>query len=139
MTALERLPDNEPEVFSPSAPVLNSPAAYWTPDDQEIKVAGLAKTGDRKLKGVKTHLIHETAPIYPPIEREHLRQGIVEAACTIDRKGDIREPYILISAGSLFNAAAIEAVRQWKFSPPVMNDLPVDMQTVLSVSFRMKN
>jgi TonB family protein len=82
-------------------------------------------------------LIHQNAPIYPTgAEQQHL-QGTVVIETAIDETGKVREPFVIDSAGSLLDKSALDAVRQWRYSPPILNGAPVCVYTRISVVYRL--
>lgn len=63
-------------------------------------------------------------PSYPPQVAEH-SQGVVRVNFYIDETGSVRVPIAQPDAPMELGNAAVAAVRQWKFSPPLRNGRPV--------------
>jgi hypothetical protein len=61
--------------------------------------------------------------------------GIVVAWAIIDSSGNVRYPKIIRGLGTLEDAQAINAVRQWKFEPATLQRSRVAIQTNLEVKF----
>lgn len=82
-------------------------------------------------------LIKEIKPIYPEIARQARVQGEVVIQTYIDEEGQV---YIakVIKSIPLLDEAAIDAVRQWKYSPAKLNGKPVRVQNVITITFRLK-
>ena len=95
--------------------------------------APLPVGGDVKAPTV----IHRVEPRYPAAMVKMRREGIVIVECIIDRRGAIREARPLRSPHPLLEAAAVEAVRQWRFAPGTLNGNPVDVVFVLTVRFEL--
>jgi protein TonB len=78
-------------------------------------------------------LIAQPAPAYPPSARG--QAGTVTLQVLIGRDGTVQDAKFL--QGSLaFARPAIDAVKQWRFKPYLMNGRPASTQTLLTVSFK---
>ncbi len=62
-------------------------------------------------------------------------QGAVVLQATIGEKGTVDELRV-ISGPPLLTAAAIDAVRQWRYTPFLLNGKPVKMQKEITISFQ---
>jgi protein TonB len=76
-------------------------------------------------------------PPYPTIALHARREGIVILEATIDIHGNVIATTVLRSV-PLFDAAAIEAVRQWKYTPALLNDRPVPVIMTVTVRFALQ-
>jgi TonB family protein len=85
---------------------------------------------------VRTFLVQKVAPVYPPLARQARIQGTVVLRIVIDKEGAVRDPQ-LVSGHPMLAPAAIEAVKQWRYKPYVLDDKPVEVGTIVRVSFRM--
>jgi periplasmic protein TonB len=45
--------------------------------------------------------------------------------------------HVLSTASPLLNQAAIEAVKQWRYKPYILNDTPVEVDTQITVNFTL--
>ena len=63
-------------------------------------------------------------PIYPPDAAAAGIKGVVILEVTIDRDGKVHEAKVLRSI-PLLDQAALDAVKEWEFSPGLMNDVPI--------------
>ena len=75
-------------------------------------------------------------PIYPMSARAARVQGIVIIEATLDERGNVTRTQILRSI-PLLDEAAVTAVRQWKFSPTLLNGVPVSIVMTVTVNFRL--
>ena len=57
-------------------------------------------------------------------------------AILISKNGDVSELH-LISGNPVLVPAAIAAVKQWKYSPTLLNGIPVEIMTQVDVSFNL--
>jgi protein TonB len=77
------------------------------------------------------------APVYPVLARQIHAEGNVILEATIDESGIVRDIHVLRSVPML-DAAAIEAVRQWRYAPTRLNGTPVPILLTVTVSFSIK-
>lgn len=76
------------------------------------------------------------APVYPAIALSVHKEGIVIIDATIDEQGNVTDTRILRSI-PLLDEAALAAVRQWKFSPTLLNGVPVPIVMTVTVNFKL--
>jgi periplasmic protein TonB len=80
------------------------------------------------------NLIHRVDPVYPAIARTTGVQGTVLVRALISRDGRIEQAQVA-SGSPLLSPAALEAIRQWKYRPYVLNGSPIEVETEITVSF----
>ena len=80
--------------------------------------------------------ILHVAPIYPPMAVAAKRQGTVILEAVISESGDVRTVRVLSSV-LLLDQAAIDAVRQWRFTPTRLNGEPIPVIMSVTVFFRL--
>jgi protein TonB len=80
------------------------------------------------------NLVKKVLPTYPPLARTARIQGTVELQAIISKEGTI-ENLRLLSGHPMLSAAAIEAVRQWRYRPYILNNEPVEVETQITVNF----
>jgi periplasmic protein TonB len=81
-------------------------------------------------------LIRKVQPNYPPLARQARIQGVVILQAQISKDGSI-ENLQLISGHPMLAPAAIEAVKQWKYKPYLLNGEPVAVETQVQVNFTL--
>jgi protein TonB len=81
-------------------------------------------------------LLRRVNPVYPPLARQARIQGQVVLQAQISKTGDI-ENLQLISGHPMLAPAAIEAVKQWKYKPYLLNGEPVEVDTQVQVNFTL--
>ena len=79
-------------------------------------------------------LIRRLQPAYPPLAKSARIQGSVILFAVIDRTGTIDHLRVL-SGHPLLVPAAIEAVRQWRYHPYVLNNETIEVDTQITVNF----
>jgi len=80
--------------------------------------------------------IHQVAPVYPPMAQAARVQGIVIIEATIGADGQIVNARVLRSV-QLLDQAALDAVRQWRYTPTLLNGVPVPVIMTVTVSFTL--
>lgn len=81
-------------------------------------------------------LIHRVDPEYPPIAVSAMIEGIVILEATVDSRGAVSDTRVLRSHGVL-DQAAIDAVRQWRYEPLMLNGAPMPFILTVTVSFSL--
>jgi len=91
----------------------------------------------RVSTGVATGLlIKKVQPNYPPLARQARIQGTVVLQAEISKEGTIQNLQ-LISGHPMLAPAAIEAVKQWRYKPYLLNGEPVAVDTQVQVNFTL--
>ena len=80
--------------------------------------------------------IYDPSPTYPPIAKAARIQGTVVLAATIGKDGTIQN-LRAISGPPMLQSYALEAVRRWRYKPTVLDGVPVDVDTSISVVFSL--
>ena len=81
-------------------------------------------------------LIKRVQPEYPAQARQMRLEGKVELLANISKTGSITAVKQLSGDGTL-GRAAIDAVRQWKYKPYYLNGEPIEIQTQITVNFKL--
>jgi protein TonB len=79
-------------------------------------------------------LISRIQPIYPPLAIQARIQGRVVLHAIISKEGGVSELQVLSGHPLLVNAA-LEAVRQWRYSPTLLSGQAAEVETTITVSF----
>ena len=91
----------------------------------------------RVSSGVSTGLlIKKVTPNYPPLAKQARIQGHVLLQAEISKEGTIQNLQ-LISGHPMLAPAAIEAVKQWRYKPYLLNGEPVAVETQVDVVFSL--
>jgi protein TonB len=81
-------------------------------------------------------LVRKVNPNYPPLARQARIQGTVVLSAVISKDGSI-ENLTLVSGHPMLAPSAIEAVKQWKYKPYLLNGEPVEVDTEVQVNFTL--
>jgi protein TonB len=82
------------------------------------------------------NLVHKILPTYPALARTARLQGQVVLQAVISKQGTIENLKVLAGHPMLV-PAAIEAVRQWRYRPYILNNEPVEVETQITVNFSL--
>jgi protein TonB len=80
-------------------------------------------------------LIKSVAPVYPPLAKTQRVTGNVTLDALIDVSGNVAQVKV-ISGPPLLHQAALEAVKQWKYTPAQLDGNPTSMHLTVTVQFR---
>ena len=80
------------------------------------------------------NLIYRVQPVYPQLARHARVQGTVRLRAVISRTGTI-ENLTILSGHPMLATAAVEAVRQWRYRPYLLNSQPIAVETEVTVNF----
>ena len=97
------------------------------PPPEAVRVGGQIKE-PRKVKHVN--------PVYPDIAKMARVQGVVILEVTINPNGQVNEVTVLRGI-PLLDQAAIDAVKQWVYTPTLLNGVPVPVIMTVTVNFRL--
>jgi protein TonB len=81
-------------------------------------------------------MVRYARPVYPKdAKRQHI-QGTVSLRARIAKTGEVRDVQVL-KGDPLLIPAALSAVKQWRYTPCMMNSEPVEIVTTLEVDFNL--
>jgi protein TonB len=108
----------EEMIFAPAPP----------PDDKALRVGGAIKPPQKIL---------DVRPIYPQDAKDAGVQGVVIIEARIAADGSVEAAHVIKSI-PLLDQAALDAVRQWKFVPTLMNGAPMAVIMTLTINFTLQ-
>ena len=76
-------------------------------------------------------------PVYPPIAESARVQGVVILETVIGADGKVQDARVLRSV-PLLDQAALDAVKQWEFTPTLLNGSPVSIVMTVTVQFTLQ-
>jgi periplasmic protein TonB len=107
--------------------IIGGPAPPPRPTQTRIRVGG-------NVAAAK--LVHQVQPIYPQIAKTAHVSGTVLLHAIIAKDGTIQELQY-VSGPPLLMRAAMDAVREWRYSPTLLNGEPVEVDTTIQVVFTL--
>jgi protein TonB len=84
------------------------------------------------------HLLSRVEPVYPEDAKQQGVQGTVKLHAVIDRHGSVKTLQS-VNGPPLLVAAAMNAVRQWRFSETLLASQTVETEEDIDVIFRLSN
>jgi protein TonB len=84
-------------------------------------------------------LLHRVEPYYPPLAVQAHLEGVVILEAIIDEGGKVSEVKVLRSSGVLLDREALAAVRQWRYSPLLLNGIRVPFILTVTLAFNLEN
>jgi protein TonB len=81
-------------------------------------------------------LISHVEPVYPPLARQAKIEGTIKLQAIIAKDGSVSHLEV-ISGHPLLQQAALDAVRQWKYRPTMIDGKRVEVETTVEVKFAL--
>jgi TonB family protein len=137
-----------PAAVTKAAPTPDAPApsviGMGAPSAAPLPNLGTTDTGIKPMlqtlsvsQGVSQGLLYKkVAPSYPQNALRMHIEGAVELLATISKEGNISHIKVLSGDAQLARAAS-DAVKQWKYKPYLLNGEPVEIQTQVTVNFKL--
>ncbi len=136
-------PDVQEPIQAPAAPVITpahsadakalSGIMGVTPESLPKPVPQTVKVSQGVSEGL---LLKRVQPIYPPQARQMRLQGTVLLEASIGKDGSI-QGLKQLSGDPTLGRAAMVTVRQWKYKPYYLNGAPVEVETQVTVNFKL--
>lgn len=82
------------------------------------------------------HLVNRVQPIYPPLARQTRISGTVKLHAIIGKSGAVEQLQV-VSGHPLLVQSALDAVKQWRYQPTLLNGEPVEVDTEIDVIFSL--
>ena len=115
------------------------PAGWWgvssagsrppAPPPRIVRVGGVVRE-PRKIKDVP--------PVYPELAKRARIQGVVILECVINPQGRVENVKVLRGLATL-DEPAVEAVRQWTYTPTLVDGVPTSVVMTVTVNFLLRN
>jgi TonB family protein len=109
-------------------PVEGSPAPDNGTVSKGLRVGGAV---------AQNNLVYKVNPIYPVTAKQNHVQGAVEIRASISKDGLPEELRIVSSPSDDLSASALQAVRQWRYRPTLLNGNPVEISTTIRVNYTL--
>ena len=131
-----RVYENGKEVFRMLPTVGESPRGAGEAGIRKASAIVPARVVELSPAAAEGSLLHRVEPEYPEEARQQQIQGPVVLDLRIGGDGDVQSVN-LVSGERLLADAAIAAVKLWRFNPRRVNGQPVEMQTTVTLNFRL--
>jgi protein TonB len=84
----------------------------------------------------EANLIHDVAPTYPPEAGRTRVEGTVVLLTVIGKDGTVQD--VRVESGlPILAQAAIDAVKQWRYKPYLLNGEPVEVASRITINFTL--
>jgi protein TonB len=84
----------------------------------------------------EANLVYDVAPEYPPEAGRERIEGIVVLMAVIGKDGTVRD--VRVESGlPVLAQAAIEAVKQWRYRPYILNGEPIEIDSQITINFNL--
>lgn len=103
---------------------------------QDIQIEDDAPPADFVPVEKQPEIVKRVEPKYPELAMRAGLEGKVTVKIWVDKEGKPKQVVVLKSDAEIFNEPAIEAAKQWLFTPAYMNNGPVSVW--VSVPFKFK-
>jgi protein TonB len=81
-------------------------------------------------------VVKKVAPEYPAQARQLRIEGAVQLEMTVNKDGSVTAVKVL-GGHPMLARAAVDAVKQWKYRPYLLNGQPVEIETQITVNFKL--
>jgi TonB family protein len=107
-----------------------NPAAHLAAQPKPIRVGGNVE---------QMNLVTKVQPIYPASAKAARIQGQVMLETVISKEGEPLDIRVLASPSDDLTQSSLEAVRQWRYKPTLLNGSPVEIVTDVVVNYTLVN
>ena len=83
-------------------------------------------------------LVNQPRPVYPPLAKQARISGTVRLHAIIAKDGTVQQ-LEMVSGHPLLVQSALDAVRQWRYQPTLLNGEPVEVETFIEVVFTLSS
>jgi periplasmic protein TonB len=84
----------------------------------------------------ESNLIHDVAPTYPPEAGRARIEGTVVLLAVIAKDGTVQD--VRVESGlPVLAQAAINAVKQWRYKPYILNGEPIEVASQITINFTL--
>jgi len=97
---------------------------------------GSAAPAQVHVKSDALKLVTKVAPVYPPDAKVKRVQGSVVLDAIIGKDGTV-DNLKVVSGPPVLQQASLDAVRQWRYEPFLLNGEPIEVETTITVVFRL--
>jgi len=94
------------------------------------------QTGRSRRRHVQAARSSPCPAVYPPLARQTRISGTVRLHAIIGKDGTIQQLEVL-NGHPLLQQSALDAVRQWRYQPTLLNGEPVEVDTTIDVIFSL--
>jgi TonB family protein len=86
---------------------------------------------------MQNQIVSKVPPVYPVEAKKAGIQGSVKLDAVVGKTGDVEQLKVITGPKEL-QQSSLDAVRQWKYKPFLLNGDPVDVKTTITVVYSLK-
>jgi protein TonB len=127
----------------PSAPVNTAAAAEVVSDGgptTTVAVSGITRVSDNRMRlseeVLKEYIFSKSPMVYPQLAKQMNVQGSVVMQVVISMEGKVKEVKVVSGAPQL-QGTAVDSVRNWRFLPYLDNGRPMEVESQVSIAFKL--
>ncbi|HTC92929.1 MAG TPA: TonB family protein [Terriglobales bacterium] len=110
-----------------AAPSISSPALSTPNAPTRIHISATS---------LDDYIAHKVPPVYPPIAKMARVEGVVVLDVVLNKNGELAEVKV-VSGPAMLARGALDAVRQWHFKPYIVDGSPIEIESQVTMSFRL--
>jgi protein TonB len=80
--------------------------------------------------------ILQPQPVYPVIAKQARIQGQVQIDAILDEQGNVIDMKV-VSGPPLLYQAALDVLKKWKYEPTYLNDQPISVELIVTITFQL--
>jgi periplasmic protein TonB len=110
-----------------STSVYAQEASNTPPPPKRVRISQMA---------LEKYIVEKSLPEYPEAARKKKVQGLVRLHVILTTSGEIQSLDV-IDGDPLLAQAALDGVRRWKFKPYLLNSEPAEVDSQITVEFKL--
>lgn len=127
-------PNCRPEIGLP--PLLEKPNVRITPPTPEVRPPTPPRAARISEPVQEAKLINRVQPTYPVLCKQMRLEGSLVLRAMIGRDGEMRE-LTYVSGNPCFLQNSMDAISQWRYRPTILNGEAVEVETTITVVFKL--
>jgi periplasmic protein TonB len=112
--------------------ISSTPTASIVPKLEQVKRIRISQGVTQGM------VVRKVTPVYPKLALSARVTGVVQLKAVISRNGEIKELQV-VSGHPILVPAALDAVKQWRYRPYLLNGEPVEVETNITVTFQVES
>ena len=125
--------DSDLQAVTPPAGTAKTEPIHYA--DEDMNARGLDPSNLLHAKVANGHVLFKGTPTYPAEAKQRRAQGTVRLAVIIGKDGVVRNPVVVRDPDTALSKAAVETITRWRYQPYLFNGHPVDVRTIIRISF----
>ena len=126
------------EMSNAPSPITEGAGDAGAQIQQDIKIEDDAPPADFVPVEKQPEVVKKVEPKYPELAMRAGLEGKVTVKIWVDKEGKVKQVVVLKTDAEIFNEAAVEAAKQWVFTPAYMNNGPVAVWVSVPFKFKLK-